>query len=261
MASLQRILATLLVFAPPVIHDSFFSSAASTSPPTTRHQIVFMTDLDLSYDYGDTSDEDHSPDLEVRSSVRTPVFAGKPEYCKYNPCSEDQEPCDLLAKNSGCLCPGMSGSDVPPYPPVINGLRPVTDGDNRAKIEVQWCAPSSEVISYRIVIEGTDIPALEVGKASRKGLVDSLEVGTKVCVEAVNNAGHSRPSEFSCKRYDHSGSSGHELLALVIGGGVGLLLLLVVTSVIFWKLQMCRRAKRHSSSGLGNTLNNTGGHQ
>ncbi|KAF6726501.1 LRRN4 C-terminal-like protein [Oryzias melastigma] len=252
MASLQRFLAALLVFVPPVIHDSFFSSAASTSPPNTRHQIEFVTGLDLDYNYGDNSDDNPNPDLAVRSSVRTPIFAEKPQYCMYDACLEDQEPCDQLAMKFGCLCPGMSGSEIPPHPPFIKALLPVTDGDNRGKIEVQWCAPSSEVTSYRVVVEGTDVPALEVGKASRKGLVGSLEVGTKVCVEAVNDAGQSTPSEFSCKRYDHTGSSGHELLALVIGGGIGLLLLLIVTSVIFWKFQLCRKAKRPSSNRLGN---------
>ncbi|XP_024138721.1 LRRN4 C-terminal-like protein [Oryzias melastigma] len=252
MASLQRFLAALLVFVPPVIHDSFFSSAASTSPPNTRHQIEFVTGLVLDYNYGDNSDDSPNPDLEVRSSVRTPIFAEKPQYCKYDACLEDQEPCDQLAMKFGCLCPGMSGSEIAPHPPFIKALLPVTDGDNRGKIEVQWCAPSSEVTSYRVVVEGTNIPALEVGKASRKGLVGSLEVGTKVCVEAVNDAGQSTPSEFSCKRYDHTGSSGHELLALVIGGGIGLLLLLIVTSVIFWKFQLCRKAKRPSSNRLGN---------
>ncbi|CAG5990430.1 unnamed protein product [Menidia menidia] len=94
----------------------------------------------------------------------------------------------------------MSGSDEPPHAPRIRALLPATEGENTGEIQVQWCAPSSSVSSYKVVVEGREGDALEFGEAVRQGLVGALEVGTKVCVEAVNAAGPSSPSEFSCKR-------------------------------------------------------------
>ena len=106
--------------------------------------------------------------------------------------------------------------------------------------------------SYRVVVEGRSGDALEFKKDSRKGVVGSLEVGTRVCVEAVNSAGNSSPSEFSCKRFDRDESSDHNLLIWIIAGGIALLLILVIASVILWKHQLCQKATRNSADGLGN---------
>lgn len=108
-------------------------------------------------------------------------------------------------------------------------------------------------------LDGTDGDALEFGDALRRGSLASLEVGTKVCVVAVNNAGHSSPSEFSCNRYDPPESSEHNVFAWVISGGVALLLLVVITSLILWKQNMCQRGKRDSTDGLGNPSYSTEG--
>ncbi|XP_072251719.1 uncharacterized protein [Leuresthes tenuis] len=252
MAHMRRNLVALLFFVSPLLHSHLVSHAASTSSPITRHRIIFMTGLGSEHNYDDDYDDNYSPPSEVPSSVKTPLLHKEQKQCQYDPCLENQEPCHLLAERTHCLCPGMSGSDEPPHAPRIQTLLPVSEGDNVGKVEVQWCAPSSLVSLYRVVVEGGDSEALEFENTLRRGLVGSLEVGTKVCVEAVNNAGHSSHSEFSCKRYEQPQSSDHKLLAMVIGGGAAILLLLVAMAVIPWKYKMCQKAKRNSTNGLGN---------
>ncbi|KAM6924308.1 leucine-rich repeat neuronal protein 4 [Xenentodon cancila] len=251
MASLLKNQAALLLFTSLAIRFHLFTHAASTSPPVTRKRTIIMTAFGSDDDYDDYYGTQSLPP-EVLSSVKTPLLHQKPELCPYNPCLEKQDPCEHLSATTGCLCPGMSGSEEPPHPPRIQALMPVSEGDNIGKIEVQWCAPSSVVTFYKVVVEGRNSDALEYENDSRRGYVGSVEVGTKVCVEAVNNAGFSSPSPFSCKRYEHAVSSDHTLLVWVIAGGVGLLLLLLITSVVLWRHQMCQRAKRHSADELGN---------
>lgn len=210
------------------------------------------------------SDDDYdenpsSPPPEQMSPDKTVFLQREQQLCQYNPCMENQEPCTQIAEKTGCLCPGISRGDMPPHPPRISVLQPVSEGDDRGKVEVQWCAPSSVVSKYRVVVQRSDRDPLEFQEFSRKGLVGYLEAGDKVCVEAVNKAGSSIASDFSCKRYDPPGSSDQNLLAGVIGGGVALLLLLIVTAVIFKKCQMCQKAKRDSADGLGNPSYSTEG--
>ncbi|XP_029297618.1 LRRN4 C-terminal-like protein [Cottoperca gobio] len=256
MKSLYRNLAVLLLYlsASPLLHSHLFTHAASTSPPATRPRIIYMTGLDY-------EDEEylnnHNHSTEVVHSVKNTFLHQAPQLCQYDPCLENQEPCDQISAKTGCLCPGVSGADEPPHAPRIQVLLLISKGDNIGKIEVQWCAPSSVVSGYRVVIQGSE--ALEFGNVSRRGLVGSLEVGTMVCVEAVNSVGYSTPSDFSCKRYDSPKSSDHKLLAGVIGGGVALLLLLIITAVILWKHQMRKKAKRDSADGLGNPSYSTEG--
>lgn len=244
MASLHRNLTALLFFALPLIHSHLFAHAATTSPPTTRRWIKFLT-IGGSYDdYGDEYEDSYSsPPKLVASSVKTSLFATRPRLCQYDPCSESQGSCERFAADTGCLCPGMSGGDVPPHAPRIQALSPITGGENVGKVEVQWCAPSSVVSSYRVIVEGRGEDTLEFGDASRRGLAGSLEVGTKVCVQAVNEAGGSSPTEFSCRRYNPT--KDHLLLTLVIGGGVAFILLLVIVAVILCKCQKSQKAKRN----------------
>lgn len=241
------------------MHSHFFTYAASSSPSTTRRPIKYIKGLDSDDDYEDDYADKYTPPPEVVASMRTPLLHREIHPCQYNPCLENQEPCAHLAAETGCLCPGMSGANDPPHAPRIETLLPVSEGENRGKVEVHWCAPPSVVSSYRVVVEGSGDDALEFGDALRRGLVGSLEVGSKVCVEAVNKAGHSTPSEFSCKRYEAPEISDHQLLAWVIGGGVGLLLLIVIAAVILWKLKICRKTKRDSADGLGNPSYSTEG--
>ncbi|XP_042349418.1 LOW QUALITY PROTEIN: LRRN4 C-terminal-like protein [Plectropomus leopardus] len=197
-----------------------------------------------------------SPPPKVVVSGRKTTLYQAPQLCKIDPCMENQEPCEQLSERTRCLCPGVSGADKPPHAPRIQGLLPVS-GVDRGKIEIKWCAPSSVVSEYRVVIDGSEV--LKFRGISRQGLLKPLEAGTKVCVEAVNNAGQSTPSDFSCKRYEPPESSDIKLLAGVIGGGVALLLLLILGGMIIWMHQMRKKAKKDSTNGLGNPSYSTEG--
>ncbi|MEQ2275968.1 hypothetical protein XENORESO_011685 [Xenotaenia resolanae] len=248
MASLCRNVAVLLFFVSPLMHSHLFAHASTSSPPITRKRITFLTGLGSETD--DIDYDDYSSPPEMVPSVKIPRLYSD-FVCQYDPCLENQEPCDHLKAKTGCLCPGRSGGDKPPHAPRIQALLPITEGENTGKIEVQWCAPQSVVSSYKVIVEGSD-NAMEFGDAFRRGFVGSLEVGTKVCVEAVNNAGHSSPSDFSCKRFERPESSDHKLMAGVIGGGVAFILLLVIVAVVLCRRQMCQKARRESVIGLGN---------
>ncbi|XP_010730436.2 LRRN4 C-terminal-like protein [Larimichthys crocea] len=255
MMSIHRNLAVLLLF----LHSHLYTHAASTSSPVTHPPFKYIT-INSNNEYEDEEEFDkHSSPPEVVYPARTTLLRQKPQFCQYDPCLENQEPCEDLNERTGCLCPGRSGADVPPKEPRIDTLLPISEGEHKGKIEVQWCAPSSVVTRYRVVVQGNEEGALEFQATARRTLVGSLEPGTMVCVEAVNKAGGSVPSEFSCKRYERPESSDHNLLLGVIGGGVIFLLILIITAVILWKYQMYKRAKRNSTDGLGNPSYSTEG--
>ncbi|XP_054648880.1 leucine-rich repeat neuronal protein 4 isoform X1 [Dunckerocampus dactyliophorus] len=223
-------------------------SAATASPPITRPRITFITDFVWEYYDGDDDDQVSRPPPEVLATTRTDFL--QRELCQFNPCLENQVPCAELAASTRCLCPGISGPDTPPHAPRVHVLAPIPEGNNRGEVEVQWCSPSSVVTQYRVVVEGKDGHVMEIGNAFRRSPVGFLEAGTRVCVEAVNKAGHSTPSQFSCQRYDPPSSSDYQVLAAIIGGGIALLLLIL--AVIFWRCWKSKKAKRDSADGLGN---------
>lgn len=261
MMSLCRNLAVLLLFliASPLPHSHLFTHATSTTAPATRPRIIFLTGFGSEDDDDDDDDDYEKPTVltQVVKSVQNTLVHQAPKLCHYDFCLENQEPCGQISAKTGCLCPGVSGGDQPPHSPRIQELVPITRGGDRGKIEIRWCAPSSVVTGYKVLIEGGEV--LEFEDVSRRGLVRSMEVGTNVCVEAVNSAGHSIPSDFSCMRYEHPESSDHKLLAGIIGGGVALLLVLIIAAVILWKHQMRKKAKRDSANGLGNPSYSTEG--
>lgn len=262
MMSLCRNHMVLLLFLSTLLSFSShpFTQADATSRPITQRQFVIAT---FGGSNDDDDDDDHenwrTPEPEVKVSVKKPFLHQEPpQLCPDNPCLEDQPPCNDLSKKTGCLCPGVSGSSKPPLAPRIHDLLQVKEGPDSGKVAVQWCAPPSDVFRYRVTIEGNESP-LEFKDTKRRGLVGYLEVGTKVCVEAVNNAGHSSPSEFSCKRYEPSTTFDHSLMVGVLAGAVILLLLIIIGTVVFCKYRLCQRTKRDANDGLGNPSYNAAG--
>lgn len=209
-----------------------------------------MTAGGSSYDYEDEVDNPGATP-EVYISATKPVSHRERQFCKHNPCLEDQPPCAALSEQTGCLCPGISGASEPPHAPQIHGLFPVKEGPDSGKVEVQWCAPSSVVSGYKVTIEGSGSPK-EFKDTKRRGVVGYLEVGTKVCVEAVNSAGHSSPSDISCQRYEPPATFNQSLMVGVLAGAVILCLLTITGVVVFCKYRICQRTKRNTNDGLGN---------
>lgn len=243
MRSLHWNLLLLVLNASPLLHYIFPAQAASTSSPVTRRRIKVLTS---------NYEESTSPSPERPRSSHTTVLRGEPKFCPYDFCLEDQEPCLDVSERTGCLCPGVSRADVAPQAPRIHMLQPISDGIDQGKVKVHWCAPSSTVSRYRVVFQDSNRQPLEFQASLRSGAIGQLDPGEKVCVEAVNMAGHSVPTEFSCQRYDPPGSSDPRLLAGVIGGGLTLILLLIIVAVSLNKCKSCQKVKTDSADGLGN---------
>ncbi|KAJ3587509.1 hypothetical protein NHX12_011106 [Muraenolepis orangiensis] len=229
------------------------TNALSTSSPTTQPHIRFVSIYpDYDTDYADSPSD---PPSVVTPAGRTRLLH---ELCQYDPCQEDQPPCADLSARSGCLCPGLSGAQQTPHPPRLQGLLPPS-GDGEGS-EVRWCAPSSVVSGYRVVVEGDRGTALEFGAQARGGRVGPLEAGAQVCVEAVNKAGHSAASESSCTHYQPPALLSSSVKAGLIGGGVALLLLVVIAMMILWRWRARRKTTEGSAEGLGNPSFSTEGH-
>lgn len=254
MRSCHWNLGALLLFlnVSPLLHYILTAQAASTSSPVTRRRIIFVNS-----DFDD--EENTSSPPELLQPTDWPVHNREPNLCHYDPCLENQEPCLDISERTGCLCPGVSRADVPPQAPRIQFLQPIEEGEDRGKVEVRWCAPSSVVSMYRVVFQDGNRQPLEFQAVLRKGSVGQLDAGDKVCVEAVNQAGHSVATEFSCQRYEPPGASDQRLLAGVIGGGVTLIVILIIVAVSLNRCKSCQKGKTNSADGLGNPSYSTEG--
>ncbi|KAL0973849.1 hypothetical protein UPYG_G00212020 [Umbra pygmaea] len=226
--------------------------AFPTSSPVTHHKIQYITDAFFDYNY-DEEDSSHSPPNQSKNTSAPTTVPKQHKPCEYHPCRDNQAPCSQLSFQTGCLCPGLSSGDMPPHPPHLLELLPGPDG----KTKIRWCAPASVVSGYRVVIEHKNNGQHLFRPDSRSGVIGKLEAGVEVCVEAVNMAGNSAPSEHSCQRYNPPGTTNLALWAGVIGGGLGLLLSL--TALILWRRQTCRKAQGDPAEGLGNPSYSTEG--
>ncbi|XP_036403433.1 LRRN4 C-terminal-like protein [Megalops cyprinoides] len=213
----------------------------STKPPVTRLRILYVTGLGDD-DYTDYGDEDSKT---TRSSHGpNPTLHGDPEPCDFDPCRDGQVPCAQLSANTGCLCPGVSGAHEPPKAPAVGQV-----SQEGSEVLVTWCAPLSTVTQYRVQVDGQD--PLVFGERARRGTLGPLEAGARVCVEAVNEAGASQPSDRSCLEYKPQDDGSSALKAGVIGGGLGFLLLLSLTALLLWKRNACKKSGG-DTEGLGN---------
>ncbi|XP_010892670.1 LRRN4 C-terminal-like protein [Esox lucius] len=248
----------LLLLTPDLLPTCLlFTHAVPTSSPVTHPKIQYNTEVGFNYDedYNAEEDSSHSPPNYSKAASASTPLPSPLKPCDYHPCQDNQIPCSQLSSQIGCLCPGLSGEDKPPHSPQLQKLGPGADG----RAEIRWCAPSSVVSGYRVVIEHGKERPLHFGADSRSGVLGELEAGVKVCVEAINIAGISAHSELSCLRYDPEEATNLALRAGVIGGGLGFLLLLSLIALIFWRRQTCGRSGGDSAEGLGNPSYSRGG--
>lgn len=183
----------------------------------------------------DDDEEEPDPDAGEEEGERR-----QDEACDYQPCRHLQTPCAELQRRSGCRCPGLSGEDAVPEPPVLRAVSETTC----TSALIRWCAPSSVVRGYQIryaaqggsgnqsLLDG--IPATARQHALH-GLAPNTEY--RVCVLAANAAGTSADQGGACGAFRTEPRLPPSCVALVAAAGLLLLgcLLLAVC--------LCRRAR------------------
>uniref|UniRef100_A0A8C4W1N3 Fibronectin type-III domain-containing protein n=1 Tax=Gopherus evgoodei TaxID=1825980 RepID=A0A8C4W1N3_9SAUR len=88
-------------------------------------------------------------DLSTLDTPKMPSSQHPPHQpCDYHHCRHLQTACAELSKDTGCLCPGVTGPDVPPEPPQLGPVHVTESGAT-----LHWCAPSSTVWEYRLMYQ------------------------------------------------------------------------------------------------------------
>ncbi|XP_004683433.1 PREDICTED: LRRN4 C-terminal-like protein [Condylura cristata] len=115
--------------------------------------------------------------------------------CDYDRCRHLQVPCKELQRTSApaCLCPGLSSPALPPEQPRLGEVRLVAE-DSLAV--VHWCAPSSPVHQYWLLLwpgGGAPQKGPPLNSTFRRAELKGLKPGGSyvVCVVAANGAGES----------------------------------------------------------------------
>lgn len=192
-----------------------------------------------------STSEDYGEEYPVSTQLPdvAPPTGGPRKRCDYNPCLENQVPCEKLAAAYRCLCPGATLPNEAPLAPRLESV-----SWNGSEVVIKWCAPYSHVTAYVATVG--EVERKRFGKARRTGGLGNIEHISKVCVAAVNDAGVSKAS---CQMYQVPDSS-LPLKAGLIGGALGLLLLLLLV-VLLW------RHKRQRKQQAGISMHNTAGTQ
>ncbi|XP_059398303.1 leucine-rich repeat neuronal protein 4-like [Carassius carassius] len=201
---------------------SFMSSASSSSQNATLFRFSALRDED----YEDYTTEPPGPS--------TTNSGGPNNNCKYDLCVEHQQTCQELASVTGCRCPGLSSAFTPPSPPYLLDL---IQQDGKGVV-VRWCAPTSIVTHYIVRVRGNGKVMdtnIQVGESKRGAVLEDVEAGAYVCVEAVNKSGVSAKNDKSCAVFEPQNSdSGLALKLGIIGGVVGLILLFIL-ALLLWR--------------------------
>lgn len=122
--------------------------------------------------------------------MRSPLPA---VLCDYDRCRHLQVPCKELqrAGPTACLCPGLSSPEQPPAPPRLGDVHVEAEAGSAV---VHWCAPSSPVHQYWLLLwEGSGPPQKGplLNSTFRRAELKGLKPGGAyvVCVVAANEAG------------------------------------------------------------------------
>lgn len=213
---------------------------AASQAPATKTRIRYIGVVDEDYDEETTKSISKVPDQAGATTTR---FI--PHECDYDPCVVPKVPCSVIAAQTKCYCPGISGPDEMPAAPVIKELKQGASGE----VVVHWCAPQSTVFYYKVITEGGSEPQM-FNNSSRTGSVPGVKIGSRVCVVAGNNIGLSTESEVSCALFEPHKSNHVHQMSWAIAGGIGLLVLVVVLAVVLlWRQK--RGWKNGSMDGEG----------
>ncbi|XP_077718152.1 LRRN4 C-terminal-like protein [Canis aureus] len=183
---------------------------------------------------------------EEDETLRPPLPA---VLCDYDSCRHLQVPCKELQRAAprACLCPGLSSPAQPPYPPRLGEVHVVAETGSAV---VHWCAPSSPVHQYWLLLwEGSGAPQKgpPLNSTARRAELKRLKPGGTyvVCVVAANGAGESSVPEAGGEGLD--GVSGptfgpcgrlavppRSLTLVHTAVGVGTVLVLLTCSALVW---------------------------
>lgn len=211
----------------------------ASQPPFTTIRIRYISGI---YDYDD--EETPKPISKGPQPAGATTTQFIPRECEYDPCAVPKVPCSVIAAQTKCYCPGITGPDELPAAPEIKELKQGASG----LVEVHWCAPQSTVSHYKVITEGGHEPQV-FSNLSRTGTVQGVKVGSRVCVVAGNNAGFSTESETSCALFKPKSSQVQ--MSWVIIGGISLLVLaLVLAVVLLWRWRRGRKNGSVDGKGL-----------
>ncbi|KAM9441172.1 LRRN4 C-terminal-like protein [Clarias gariepinus] len=194
--------------------------------------------------------ENYDDNSEETDGTTTSPDVSPPQFCEYDACKDQQEPCQKLRLTLFCSCPGISGPFDPPDPPSLSSLSIEMGGT----VVVRWCAPSSTITHYLIRVEGQD-GAHEVAENRRMMELGNIAPGTEVCVEAVNKAGVSPRQHHSCSRFEPRSSEERLTVKLVlIGAAVVVVLAIALALVLWWCMRRRKTPARTANRGTDMVL-------
>lgn len=162
--------------------------------------------------------------------------------CDYDSCRHLQVPCKELQKATHCLCPGLTSASLKPNPPRLGEVSLQAETGSAV---VHWCAPTSPVHHYRLLLWSEDQPLQEgppLNATFRRAELKGLHAGSTyvVCVVAGNSAGDSQeglgdgtsgPAFGPCGRFTMPPRPQSLVHAAV---GVGTALALLSCSALVW---------------------------
>ncbi|KAI5097676.1 LRRN4 C-terminal-like protein [Silurus meridionalis] len=215
----------------------------TSRPPVTKTRIRYIGVDDE--DYGDEETSKLTSKAPEKPGATTTQFT--PQECEYDPCVVPKVPCSVIAAQTKCYCPGITGPDEWPSAPDIKELKQGESG----MVEVHWCAPQSTVTFYKVITNDGNEPQI-FSNSSRTGLLQGVKVGSRVCVVAGNNVGLSTSSETSCTFFQPHKSNRELEMSWVIAGVIGLLLALVLAAVLLWRWRRGRKNGSVDGEGLRN---------
>lgn len=214
----------------------------ASQPPVTKTHIRYIGVLD------EDDDDEETPKPISQVPDQAGAATSIPQECEYDPCVVPKVPCSVIAAQTKCYCPGISGPDELPAAPQIKELKQGPSG----LVEVHWCAPQSTVTYYKVITEEGHKTQI-FNNSSRTGSVQGVTIGSRVCVVAGNNVGFSTESETSCALFEPHKTNRVLQMSAVIAGCIGLLVLaLVLVVVLLWRQRRGRKNGSVDGEGLRN---------
>ncbi|XP_004449296.2 LRRN4 C-terminal-like protein [Dasypus novemcinctus] len=210
-------------------------------------------------------------DFEEEEENETPRPPLPVVPCDYDRCRHLQVPCQELqqAGPTACLCPGLSSPAQPPDPPRLGEVHMVAE---EGRAVVHWCAPSSPVNQYWLLLwEGSGAPRKgpALNSTVRRAELKGLKPGSAyvLCVVAANDVGESSVTQAGRERREGVGDPNfgpcsrlavppRPLTLVHAAMGVGTALALLSCSALVWHFclrQHCgcpRRGATRATAGL-----------